>query len=84
MSEGKLHHLFDLRELLPAAADVVVADIVEALLLVLSGRKEMTQSAVPPASSWGSFTRVNFTKVFFSVSVLIRQRNINEYLVFIG
>lgn len=88
MSEGKLHHLFDLRELLPAAADVVVADVVEALLLVLSGRKEMTQSAVPPASSWGPFTspftRVNFTKAFFSVSVLIRQRNINGYLVFIG
>lgn len=35
VSEGKLHHLFDLSELLPTAADVVVADVVEALLLVL-------------------------------------------------
>lgn len=36
VSEGKLHHLFDLSELLPTAADVVVADVVDALLLVLS------------------------------------------------
>lgn len=36
VSEGKLHHLFDLSELLPTAANVVVADVVEALLFVLS------------------------------------------------
>lgn len=36
VSERKLHHLFDLGQLLPAASDVVVADVIKALLLVLS------------------------------------------------
>lgn len=36
VSERKLHHLFDLGQLLPTATDVVVANVIEALLLVLS------------------------------------------------
>lgn len=35
VSERKLHHLFDLRQLLPTASDVVVADVVKALFLIL-------------------------------------------------
>lgn len=36
MSERKLHHLFDLGQLFPTASDVVVADVIHCLLLVLS------------------------------------------------
>lgn len=36
VSERKLHHLFDLGQLLPTASDVVVADVIKGLLLVLS------------------------------------------------
>ena len=36
VSERKLHHLLDLRQLLPTASDVIVADVVKALFLVLS------------------------------------------------
>lgn len=36
MSERKLHHLFNLGQLLPTASDVVVADVIKALLLILS------------------------------------------------
>ena len=35
MPERQLHHLFDLSQLFPAAADVVVADGVESVLLFL-------------------------------------------------
>ena len=34
--ERKFHHLFNLGQLLPAASDVVVADVIQALLLILS------------------------------------------------
>ena len=34
-SERKLHHLLDLGQLLPAPADIVIADGVEGVLLVL-------------------------------------------------
>ncbi len=36
VSERKLHHLFDLGQLLPTASDVVVSDVIEILLFVLS------------------------------------------------
>ena len=36
MSQRQLHHLLDLRQLLPAAADVVIADLVQRLLLLLN------------------------------------------------
>lgn len=55
VSEGKLHHLFDLSELLPTAADVVVADVVEALLLVLSEGKQGPPPGENPFSPSYSF-----------------------------
>lgn len=52
VSEGEFHHLFDLSELLPTAADVVVADVVEALLLVLSeGNRHRLPVRTPQPSS---------------------------------
>ena len=34
--ERQLHHLLNLGQLLPAAADVIVANVIQALLLILS------------------------------------------------
>lgn len=44
VSERKLHHLFDLGQLLPTASDVIVADVIKALLLVLSQGNEFILS----------------------------------------
>lgn len=33
--ERKLHHLFDLSQLLSTASDVIVADVIQALLFIL-------------------------------------------------
>lgn len=35
VSERKLHHLFDHGKLLPTTSNVIVADVIEALLLIL-------------------------------------------------
>lgn len=36
MPQRKLYHLFDLGQLLPTTSDVVIADVIKALLLILS------------------------------------------------
>lgn len=38
--ERKLHHLFDLSELLPTASDIVIPDIVQILLFILPQKAE--------------------------------------------
>ena len=40
VSEGQLHHLLNLRQLLPYSANIIVADLVQGLLLILRVQKQ--------------------------------------------